>query len=268
VGLASSQKTKAYGIYHDVPVVLGGITGRCKFFVLENLSQDVILGRPWERLVTVKHDNRDDGSCYTITYDEHGNTATFCSVPTHHEWNRAEAKFVTTNPQEHTRMPPYTCDGRKVVVSDTDNEKVQVDDESDMFMVRYEVNRVTVIEDPKSRVERLYTTIGHVNKADRTVRNNGQKDRSVGKRKKMMEALTLYKRKKDKILPANQSHTGGLKPGGDEDWKIKLVGNSSPVNIKYPWLSPKFSNIPRGTRLTAERFAGLKIGTGITNQEK
>jgi len=190
---------------------------------------------------------------------------TFCSVLTYHERNKAEAKFVTANPQEHTRMPPYACDGRKVVVLDTDNEEVQVDDEGNMFMVRYEVNRVTVIEDPKSRVEGLYVTVGHVNRADRTVRAVGQ---SIGKRKKAMEALTLYKRKKDKILPANQPHMGGLKPGGDEDWKIKLVGNPSPINIKYPWLIPKFSNILRGTRLTAECIAGLKIGTGITNQER
>ena len=48
VGSANSQKTKAYGICHDVPVTVGGITARCRFFVLENLSQDIILGRPWE----------------------------------------------------------------------------------------------------------------------------------------------------------------------------------------------------------------------------
>ena len=121
VGLVNSQKTKAYGICHDVPVAVGGITARCRFFVLENLSQDVILGRPWERLVRAKHDNRDDGSCYTTIYDEHGNTATFCSVPMHYERNRAEAKFVTTNLQE-SRMPLYACDGRKMVVLDTDNK--------------------------------------------------------------------------------------------------------------------------------------------------
>lgn len=28
-------------------------------FVLENLSLDIILGRPWERMVRAKHDNRD-----------------------------------------------------------------------------------------------------------------------------------------------------------------------------------------------------------------
>jgi len=48
VGSANSQKTKAYGICHDVPVAVGGITARSRFFVLENLSQDVILGRPWK----------------------------------------------------------------------------------------------------------------------------------------------------------------------------------------------------------------------------
>ena len=44
VGSANSQKTKVYSICHDVPVAVGGITARCRFFVLENLSQDVILG--------------------------------------------------------------------------------------------------------------------------------------------------------------------------------------------------------------------------------
>jgi len=138
-----------------------------------------------------------------------------------------------------------------------------------MFMVRHEVNRVTVIEDLASRVKGLYATIRHVN---RTVgyRNDRQNELygSVGKQKKAMEALTLYKRKKDKILLANQPYTGGLKPRGDEDWKIKLVGNPSPINIKYSWLIPKFSNIPRGMRLTAERMDGLKIGKSIMQQEK
>ena len=44
VGAANSQRTKVYRIYHDVSVSVGGITARCRFFVMENLSQDVILG--------------------------------------------------------------------------------------------------------------------------------------------------------------------------------------------------------------------------------
>jgi len=68
VGAANNQRTKAYGICHDFEVTLGGIVTRCRFFVIENLSQDIILGRPWERLVRAKHDNRDDGSCYTTIH--------------------------------------------------------------------------------------------------------------------------------------------------------------------------------------------------------
>ena len=92
VGSATSHKMKAYGICHDVPVTVVGITARCQFFVFENLSQDIIRGRFWERMVRAKHDNRDDGSCSTTIYDQYGNAAMFCSVPAHHERNRAQAK--------------------------------------------------------------------------------------------------------------------------------------------------------------------------------
>ena len=83
-----------YGICHNVPVSVGGITARCRFFVMENLTQDVILGRPWERVVRVKHDNRDNGSCYTTNLDKEGNSATFCSVPSIDERNRSKARHM------------------------------------------------------------------------------------------------------------------------------------------------------------------------------
>ena len=172
-----------------------------RFFVLENLLQDVILGRLWERLVRAKHNNRDDGSCYTTIYDKHRNTVTFCSVSTYHERNRAETKFVTSNPQESC-MALYACDRWKVIL-DTDNEEVQVNNEGNMFMVKYKVNRVTVIDNFKSHVRELYTTIRYINRTDRQNELYG----SIRKRKKAMEALTLYKRKKNKILPANQPYT-------------------------------------------------------------
>jgi len=144
VGSANSQKTKAYSICHDVLVVVGGITGRCRFFVLENLSRDVILGRPWERLVRAKHDNRDDRSCYTTIYDEHGNTATFCSVPTHHGRNRAETRSTATANQQDKKQQSrphnyYTSDGRKVALSAV--EEVYVDNERDVFTLRSEAER-------------------------------------------------------------------------------------------------------------------------------
>jgi len=43
VGMANNQRTKAYGICTDVEVTIGGIVTRCRFFILENLSQDIIL---------------------------------------------------------------------------------------------------------------------------------------------------------------------------------------------------------------------------------
>ena len=63
VGGANSYRSRVYGICHDVPITVGGITARWGFFVLENQSQDIMLGRRWQRVVRAKHDNRDDGSC-------------------------------------------------------------------------------------------------------------------------------------------------------------------------------------------------------------
>ena len=94
VGAANSQCTKVYGICHDVPVTVGGITPRCRFFVMENLSHDVILGRPWERVVRATHDNIDDRSCDTTISDEEGNSTTFCLVPSNHEKNRSKARHM------------------------------------------------------------------------------------------------------------------------------------------------------------------------------
>ena len=94
VGAANSQRAKVYGICHDVPVSVGGISARCKVFVMEKVSQDVIVGRLWERVVRAKHDNRDDGSCYTTISDEEGNSVDFCSVPSNHERNRSKARHM------------------------------------------------------------------------------------------------------------------------------------------------------------------------------
>jgi len=47
-----------------------------------------------------------------------------------------------------------------------------------------------------------------------------------------------------------------------------LIGLPCPENKKYPWLIPKFSDIERGSRLTPERIEKLKIGKGITKEER
>ena len=70
---------------------VGGIEVNIPFFVMDGVSQEVILGRPWERMTRIKHDNRDDGSCFSTVSDKYGNSATFCSVPANHERNRESA---------------------------------------------------------------------------------------------------------------------------------------------------------------------------------
>ena len=92
VRAANSHRFRLYEICHDVPITVGRITTRCRLFVLENLSQDVILCRPCKRVVRAKHDNRDDSSSYTTIYDEEVNADTFCSVPSHDESNGSRAR--------------------------------------------------------------------------------------------------------------------------------------------------------------------------------
>jgi len=77
----------------------------------------------------------------------------------------------------------------------------------------------------------------------------------------------LYQNKKDKIRPANQQHTGGIKLEGSENWKKLLIGLPCLENKKYPWLIPKFSDIECVSRLTPEGIEELKVGKGITKEE-
>ena len=51
VGSASSRASEAYGVCHKVEVNIGGLITSAAFFVVEGLTQDVILGRLWERKV-------------------------------------------------------------------------------------------------------------------------------------------------------------------------------------------------------------------------
>ena len=93
VGSASSGDSEAYGVCHEVEVNIGGLITSAAFFVVEGLTQDVILGRPWERKVRAKHENKDDGSCWTTIRDEEGNQVEFCSVEPDNMRNRGLAAF-------------------------------------------------------------------------------------------------------------------------------------------------------------------------------
>jgi len=260
VGAANNQRTKAYGICHDVEVTIGGIVTRCRFFVLENLSQDIILGRPWERLVRAKHDNRDDGSCYTTIHDERGNSVTFCSVPAHHERNRSEARPTKVygkleGKDKKEGRSHHSRNGKEKGYASDAWEEVHVDDQGEVFTLKAIPEKGDV-----RMIEGRITHVGFELKSYASDRDRTQR--------KFLEARTLYKCKKDKIRPANQQHTGGIKSEGSENWKKLLIGLPCPENKKYPWLIPKFSDIERGSRLTPERIEKLKIGKGITKEER
>lgn len=85
------------------------------------------------------------------------------------------------------------------------------------------------------------------------------------------EVLTLYKRKREKVRPVDEPHKGGLKPGGDSEWRSKQLQAEAKFKGqgRYPkWIAPKFSTIARGSRLTGERIATLKVGTDLTPEER
>ena len=66
----------------------------------------------------------------------------------------------------------------------------------------------------------------------------------------------------------NKQHMGGLKPEGSENWKKELHMDGPSKLAKYPWITPKFSNIAKGSRLTPKRIHKLKISNGITAEER
>ena len=102
----------------------------------------------------VKHNNRDNESCFTTIYDERGNTATLCSVPAHHERNRAEAKrqlHSSSNSQQKRHRNYYASNSGEVISESYSVEEIHVDDEGDAFRKKYQklggLNRIMVIID-------------------------------------------------------------------------------------------------------------------------
>ena len=89
----------------------------------------------------------------------------------------------------------------------------------------------------------------------------------------LIPVSTAYKRKKDKIRPLDQP-TDGEGTGGDPLFLEKcekreaLEGRHTPKGPFDVWITPKFSSIPQGSRLTEERIADLDIGAELWPREK
>ena len=89
----------------------------------------------------------------------------------------------------------------------------------------------------------------------------------------LIPVSTAYKRKKDKIRPLDQP-TNGEGTGGDPMFLERcekqgaLEGchmQKGPFDV---WITPKFSTLPQGSRLTEERIADLDIGAELWPREK
>lgn len=77
---------------------------------------------------------------------------------------------------------------------------------------------------------------------------------------------TAYKRKDRKVRPVDYGGALDASVGGDPKWRERAIARERPPLVpgKFDkWLTPKFSDIPRGARLTEERIGTLDIGSDL-----
>ena len=77
-----------------------------------------------------------------------------------------------------------------------------------------------MIEGLNSPIGNLYTSV------------KGKKKKGINYWK-IVEAHSLYKKKKNQIPLANQQYMRELNPEGNEDCKLKLIWNPAPLNSTY-----------------------------------
>lgn len=81
------------GVCHSVKLSVGGVDASLPVFIVEDLANDLILGRPWEREVRATLINEDDGSVTVIIKSQDGRRVVrFCAVKAEHERNRMYAR--------------------------------------------------------------------------------------------------------------------------------------------------------------------------------
>jgi Protein of unknown function (DUF4100) len=77
------------GVCHKVSVDIGGVDVIQPIFVVEHCNNELILGRPWKRMVRAEFINENNGSCIVrIKNLDSTKMAEFCSVKAQHERNR------------------------------------------------------------------------------------------------------------------------------------------------------------------------------------
>jgi len=73
--------------------MIGGVVFRIPVFIVEGGAHDLVLGRPWKRLVHVQYDNQDDEMLW-VTIKEPGGLrqAKFLAQKGQHERNRENVR--------------------------------------------------------------------------------------------------------------------------------------------------------------------------------
>ena len=83
---------------HDVSIDVDGVEVKCQVFMIEYCNSDLILGRPWERVVRARFINEDDESYTMIIKNSDGSRfAKFCAVKGEHERNREFVRHSDEN---------------------------------------------------------------------------------------------------------------------------------------------------------------------------
>jgi hypothetical protein len=81
---------------------------------------------------------------------------------------------------------------------------------------------------------------------------------------------TAYKTKANKVRPVDPRETDGSKPRGSLDWLKRSKANDvlCESRLYLEWITPKFLDIRKGTRLTKERIKDLIIRDSLWSREK
>lgn len=91
-------------------------------------------------------------------------------------------------------------------------------------------------------------------------------------KKKEFGVCAAYKSVAKKVRPVDFSKTDGSNPGGTTTWKTDAMAKEKYIpdpSDKYAkWLIPRFSGLAKGSRLTPEKIAMLRIGPGLTGQKR
>jgi hypothetical protein len=81
---------------------------------------------------------------------------------------------------------------------------------------------------------------------------------------------TAYKTKANKVRPVDPGQTDSSKPGRCLDWLEKSKASDVPCEPRLyaEWITPKFSDVCKGTRLTEEQVKALVVRDNLWPEEK